>query len=211
MRTRLLLFVVAALAFVLAPAGRAGTVVLAPVADISLPFVCSWGYDWEERCRHDDGPRLLIGGDVDKLWRAALRFSLAPIPPGSSIVDARLELWYDGACVGPGRTVVACPWRPFTLTANPIWSPNWLKERELDFDDPMSTLVLAAGARPGWLSWDFVDIVSEWWWGHRANEGVLLRVAEGETFLSSGPAPPSSSHSLPWRRPRLVVTYAAMG
>jgi hypothetical protein len=47
MRFLLVLLAAAALA---APAGAAlETVVLAPADDVSLPFLCSWGYDWEER------------------------------------------------------------------------------------------------------------------------------------------------------------------
>ena len=82
-------------------------VTIGPVEDMSLPFWCDWGYDWEERCYRDDSDRLGVGGVDDKVWRAALHFSLDALPPqatdgpifaSSSYADPalrpRLTVWY---------------------------------------------------------------------------------------------------------------------
>jgi len=49
---------VAALAFCSPGAASSqGSVSLAPAQDVSLPFWCEWGYDWDEHCYRDDGDR----------------------------------------------------------------------------------------------------------------------------------------------------------
>lgn len=72
----------AALAF--AGAARAAeirSVALTPADDVSLPFWCDWGYDWAERCYRLEGARLGVGGgEPDKVWRSALRFSTSATP-----------------------------------------------------------------------------------------------------------------------------------
>ena len=44
---RFLLVLVAAAAFAAPARATLETVVLAPADDVSLPFLCNWGYDWE--------------------------------------------------------------------------------------------------------------------------------------------------------------------
>src|SRR5918999_2945266 len=127
-----------------AAAADARTVALAPVADVSFPFSCSWGYDWEERCWRDDSPRMPIGGDTDKVWRAALRFSFDSIPAGSSIVTARLDVFYDRVCIASYDRSVPCDGRPFTIDVHAILSRDWFDEREPEFD----SFVLARYALP---------------------------------------------------------------
>src|SRR5690349_7224752 len=105
------LLLLAALALGGAGAARASDVqeTSVPVSqDVSLPFMCSWGYDWQERCYRDDLDRLEVGGVDDKVWRSALRFSLASIPETATIVTAELWLRYDRTCVAPRRRTIAC-------------------------------------------------------------------------------------------------------
>src|SRR2546421_8354662 len=78
-------------------------VTLSPVEDVSMPFWCSWGYDWDERCYRDDFDRLGVGGVDDKVWRSGVHFSLAALPPQAMVVTAELSLWYDRTCVAPLR------------------------------------------------------------------------------------------------------------
>src|ERR1043166_5836303 len=99
--------------------------------DVSLPFWCDWGYDWEERCYRDDFDRLEVGGVDDKVWRSALRFSLGSIPPSAAVVTAELWLRYDRTCVAPRRRTVACVGAPVDLEARPIYTPRWESEREV--------------------------------------------------------------------------------
>ena len=104
----------------------------APSADGSFPFWCDWGYDWDERCYRDFSDRLSIGGDVDKVWRSALRFPLSAIPRGSIVLSASLLLSFDGVCLAPRKTERPCPPRSYTIDIHPILSPDWFHEREVD-------------------------------------------------------------------------------
>jgi hypothetical protein len=118
------LAVIALCALVFAAAAQASDVevaVLSPAEDVSLPFWCDWGYDWDERCYREDGPRLAVGGEVDKVWRSAVSFSTAAIPPGATISTAELSVWYDGRCLGPRKTTRRCDGRGYDFAAHPIF------------------------------------------------------------------------------------------
>jgi hypothetical protein len=205
----LLLLALVALAF--AGGARAADVrvaTTAPLEDMSLPFWCDWGYDWNERCYVDDSARLGVGGVDDKVWRAALRFSPASVPPGATIVTAELSLWYDGTCVAPRRRTRACDGRGYDLEARPIYTPRWLAEREVEFGPATATASLPPFAASGWLTFDVTDLVAEWHSGGQPNNGVLLKLADGEEdFDAGGPAFPSSSYGDGAARPRLTVWY----
>jgi hypothetical protein len=192
----------------------AATAVIAPSADVGLPFWCDWGYDWEERCYVDDGPRLPVGGVDDKVWRAALRFPLAAVPAGATVSRAQLRLYFDGVCVAPRLAVVRCGARGYTVDAHRILSADWFDEREVELDDvATASTTLAGGVGPRWLTWDVTALVRAW---HRRlvpNDGVLLKLAEEEEedFDVGGPYFPSSSFADPRLRPRLSVEYLPPG
>src|SRR5438876_3716108 len=117
------LFVVVALAFAAAGAARASDVqvVSLPAAqDVSVPFWCDWGYDWDERCYRDDFDRLEVGGVDDKVWRSAVRFSLVALPTSATVLTAEVWLRYDRTCVAPRRRTQLCDGRGFMLEAHPI-------------------------------------------------------------------------------------------
>jgi hypothetical protein len=206
--------IVLAFVLVLALAGAARAsdlrVVTLPAAeDVSLPFWCDWSYDWEERCYGDESARLGVGGVHDSVWRAALRFSLASLPPGSTVVTAELSLWYDRTCVAPRRTSRPCDGRSFELDAHPIFTSRWLAEREVEFGPAVAVAALDPLAPAGWLVWDLTDLVSDWRSGGLPNDGVLLKLTDAEEdFDSSGPSFPSSSYAQASLRPRLTVWYA---
>jgi hypothetical protein len=203
----LLLALVAALT---APAVSAAstTVALPPVEDVSFPFSCSWGYDWEERCWRDDSTRLPIGGEADKAWRAALRFSLGAIPTDATILFARLDLHYDGVCLGPYASSRPCDGRSFTLDAHPLLSPDWYDEREPELAWPrVARAVLPAWSGPRPLSWDLTMLVEDWQYGIVGNAGLLLKLADEQEWSGGGPKPPSSSFATPALRPSLTVIY----
>jgi hypothetical protein len=191
-----------------AVAADARTVALAPAADVSFPFSCSWGYDWEERCWRDDSSRIPIGGDTDKVWRGALRFSFDSIPAGSSIVSARLDVFYDRVCIASYDGSIPCDGRPFTLEAHAILSPDWFDEREPEFDPfVLARYALPFGSGSRWMSWDLTQTAEDWAYGIAENHGLLLKVADGEEWSETGPKPPSSGFANAALRPRLVVTY----
>ena len=192
-----------------APAAAQEQWTLAPVADVSLPFWCDWGYDWEERCWRDDSDRLPVGGDDDKVWRAALRFAL---PPGEAW-SAELRLYYDGTCLAPRKTVRRCDGRPFSIEARPILTSDWFSEREVEVaPDPVARVEVPAFAGPRWLAWDITDLAWGWSTGEIENAGVLLQLAEGtEDFGVGGPAFPSSTFANAALRPRLEAWIVAPG
>jgi hypothetical protein len=212
-RSLLLLGLVLSLASPAAAPAAARVALLQPVEDVSLPFWCDWGYAWDERCYHDDTARLAIGGDADKVWRAALRFSLAGIPAGSGVLEARLGLWYDKTCVGIRGARRACDGRSWTVEAHAILDPDWRHEREVLFDSSVAgAAVLPPRADARWLVLDVSELVAAWASGDALNAGILLKLADAqEDFLGSGPALPSAGFAVPSLRPWLEVTYVEPG
>jgi len=203
---RLLLVFFAAAVFAAPANATVETVVLTPVDDVSLPFLCSWGYDWQERCYRDDFERLELGGAGDKVWRSALRFSLDGLPPGGAVVTAELQLRYDGMCTAPSRRAVPCDGRGFTVEARPISTSDWYARREVAFGPSAAWAEIAPGGGSEWLAWDLTDTVVDWAGGGFENDGVLLKLAdEQEDVAVGGPALPSSSDAEPAVRPRLVA------
>jgi hypothetical protein len=199
------------LALLLAGAARAAevrVVALAPVEDLSLPFWCDWSYDWEARRFRDDSDRLGVGGVHDSIRRAALRFSLAPLPPGAVVATAELSLWYDGTCAAQRRTTRPCDGRSLELDAHPIFTPRWLAEREVEFGPAVAVAELDTSAPPGPLVWDVTDLVSDWQSGGLPNDGFLITLVDDEESLdSSGPSFLSSSYGDSDLRPRLTVWW----
>jgi hypothetical protein len=191
---------------------RAAVVSIPPEADVGLPFWCDWSYDWEARCYRDDGARLPIGGVDDKVWRAALRFSLASLPRGAAISSAELSIHHDGTCVAPRLSAAPCA-IGYVVDAHRILSPSWSRERELDFDERVeATEVVLAPQGPQWLRWDVTALVRAWHRGAALNSGVLLKLQDGdEAYGSSGPYGPSASWPEVALRPRLVVEYSTLG
>jgi hypothetical protein len=178
-----------------------------PTADVSLPFWCDWGYDWDERCWRDFSDRLSVGGDVDKVWRSALHFAVSGIPDGSVVVDATLSLSFDGVCVAPRKTSRPCPTRTYTIDVHPVYSRDWLHEREVEIGPLVARGQFWAGP-PQRLFWDVTDLVVEWVEAGAPNDGLLLKLADGEEdFLVSGPQLPSSEFANAALRPALEVTY----
>ena len=206
-----LALVALALAGALAGAARADdvhVVTLSPVEDVSLPFLCNWGYDWDERCYRDDSDRLGVGSVGDKAWRAALRFSVDALPPGALVVASELSLWYDRTCVAPLRRRRACDGRGFELDAHPIFTARWSSEREVELGPAVSVATIDPLADPGWVVWDVTDLVSDWQSEGLPNDGVLLELPEAEEASgSSGPSFPSSTYADRAVRPRLTVWY----
>jgi hypothetical protein len=205
-------FAVLLIALALGPARAHGatTIVLHPVADLGLPFWCSWGYDWDERCYTDDGPRLPVGGVDDKVWRSALRFPLGQIPTGTHVAAARLRLWFDRVCVAPRKTSVVCGARSYSIDVRRILSADWRDEREVELDEEIeATAATGAAGAPLWLEWDVTLLVARWHTGEVPNDGLLLGLASPEEdFDVSGPYLPSMSYPDAAQRPRLVVTYS---
>jgi hypothetical protein len=211
MRRFLLLLALVPLGVAGPAAGGSATLSIPPSADVGLPFWCDWGYDWEERCYRDDGPRLPIGGSDDKVWRGALRFTLAHVPASAEIDSARLHVHHDGTCIAPRLRSVPCGELGYVIDAHRILSPSWFREREVEIDDrSLYAEVVLAGWTPQRLVWDLTELVRAW---HRElvpNNGLLLKLQDGdEAFGYGGPYLLSSSHPTSALRPRLVVSYSS--
>jgi hypothetical protein len=181
---------------------------LAPVEDASLPFGCDWSYDWDARCVRDDSTRLPVGGDAEREWRAALRFSVGALPPGSGIHQGRLTLFHDGTCIGPWGRDAPCPRRGYVLEAHAILDPDWTHEREVAFDPrPVARAVLPDASAPAEIVFDVGDLVLAWFDDELPVAGILVRLAPGEPWASGGPRFASSRFPVPALRPRLDVAY----
>jgi hypothetical protein len=192
-----------------ARAAEIRSVALTPAEDVSLPFWCDWGYDWAERCYRLDGARLGVGGgEPDKVWRSALRFSTSAIPSGATVVTAELSLWYDGVCVAPRRRSKPCDGRGFDFGLHPIFTPRWSAVREVEYGPQVGFASLDPLAPPQWVVWDVTDLVADWSSGDLQNNGALVKLVDGEEdFAVSGPLFPSSRSANTARRPKLTVWY----
>jgi hypothetical protein len=195
-------------ALVLAAPAAGAVAVVSPEEEASFPFFCDWGYDWEERCHWDIwSPRLSIGGDRDKVWRAGLRFPLDSVPAGAALLQAELHVYYDGVCVGIGGRSVPCDGRPWELQVVPILGA-WFDDREPRLGFPIAWHWLPAGAPAGWMTWDVTDLVAEWLDEALENDGLLVKLADGqESFRGSGPRPPGRLFPDSLLRPRLEIAY----
>jgi hypothetical protein len=142
------------------------------------------------------------------VWRGAVRFSLDVLPEGARVTSARLELYFDGACVARPRKVGPCAKAEYAVAAHAIRSPSWTKEREVDFDPVATASITVSTAVVRWSSRDLNGLVSDWAIGVAPNRGVLLKLAEEEEDVGvSGPYFPSASFGTAALRPRLVVSY----
>jgi hypothetical protein len=142
------------------------------------------------------------------VWRSALRFSTGAIPPGTTITTAELSLWYDGTCLAPRKTSRPCDGRAYEFAVHPIFTGSWYSEREVEIGPLMSTAILPSFAGPRWLVWDITDLVAEWASRATLNNGVLVKLVDGqEDFDTSGPLFPSSTYPSPSLRPRLTVWF----
>jgi hypothetical protein len=212
-RLALLVALVAAGALGSTPAASATTLSIPASADVGFPFWCDWRYDWESRCFRDDGPRLPIGGVDDKVWRAGLRFSLAAIPATATITSAEVRVYHDGTCVAPRRRAAPCIPPGAVVDAHRILSHSWFDEREPELDERVLwTDVVFAPSEPQWLVWPVTELARAWHGGLLPNNGVLLKLQDGdEDYGVPGPYGPSSTYPDSTLRPRLVVTYAVQG
>jgi hypothetical protein len=67
---------------------------------------------------------------------------------------------------------------------------------------------LDPSALPRWVVWDITDLVAEWSSGGLQNNGVLVKLIDGEEdFAVSGPMFASSRSANTATRPKLTVWY----
>ena len=90
---------------------------------------------------------------------------------------------------------------------------RWFREREPDLDERVvDTAVVFAPSEPQWLVWHVTQLVQAWHRRVTPNNGLLLKLQEGDEALDvPGPYVASSSYPDAALQPRLVVTYAGPG
>jgi len=136
------------------------------------------------------------------------RASTSAIPPGATVVAAELLLWYDGTCVAPRRRSKPCDGRGFHFGLHPIFTPRWSTEREVEYGPQVGFASLDALAPPKWVVWDVTDLAADWLSGGLQNNGVLVKLVDGEEdFAVTGPLFPSSRSANTATRPKLTVWY----
>jgi RHS repeat-associated protein len=180
--------------------------------DASFDFACLG-------CSGVASDRLSIGtgsqGFSANTWRSALQFSLADIPPGATISNAKLKLYFDGTCVGaPGPVCGGTSHQIDALRMTSSWSPSSTTS-QLSFDSgtTLASFTLPASAPAQWMNWDITGTVQDWasGGGVPSNFGLLLRRAP-ESASASGPKPPSRNYAAePTLGPTLQVTYNGDG
>jgi hypothetical protein len=204
---RLVICVLVALA-VAAPA-RAESVSVVSSRDASFPFWCDWGWDWEWRCAWmERAPRLLVGGDSDKVWRAGLSFALDAVPRGAFVEEALLFVKFDGSCLGADGTAARCGDEWYSLEAWSIIGKPWFEEREPELGELLGEATFAAGLGPEWVVLDVSAVVRQWVSGELPNHGVLLKLVDAqEAFGGGGPRFFSTTAEDVSSRPFLEVTW----
>ena len=186
------------------------TITIQPtIQDASFDFACPG-------CSGVASDRLSIGtgsiGFSTNTWRSALQFSLADIPPGATISNAKLRLYFDGSCVSaPGPVCGSTSHQVDALRMTGSWAPD-SKSSQLSFDTtPLASFTLPASAPAQWMNWDMTGAVQNWTSGAQSNFGLLLKRAT-EPANASGPKPPSRNYAPePTLGPTLQVTYNGDG
>jgi hypothetical protein len=99
------------------------------------------------------------------------------------------------------------------VDAHRILSRSWFREREPELDERVLwTDVVYEASEPQWLVWPVTELARAWQGGLLPNNGVLLKLQDGdEDYGVPGPYGPSSTYPDSTLRPRLVVTYAVQG
>lgn len=187
------------------------TITIQPtIQDASFDFACP-------SCSGVASDRLSIGTGTQGLssttWRSALQFSLADIPPGATISDAKLKLFFDGTCVSTGAPTPCggTSHQVDALRMTGSWAPN-SKTSQLVFNStPLASFTLPASAPAQWMHWNVTGTVQNWASGAQSNFGLLLKRAT-EPANASGPKPPSRNYAVePTLGPTLQVTYNGDG
>ena len=164
-----------------------------------------------------DAPTTNYGaGDLLKVgyrqkYAPLLHFDLSSIPAGSTVVEAKLQVWATGWS-GANLTIAAHAVLRHAASSQVTWSQAsagnpWglpgcddvVTDRRLNAESTLTT----AGIRK-WYAFDVTSLVQEWISSSLANEGVLLRQSirsDGSMWLASAENPISDN------RPKLVVTY----
>jgi len=126
----------------------------------------NYGEIGELRLRHDGLKRALIQFDVSDY-----------IPYGSTIVEAKLDLWFDWASTGNFIDAdlyrVNRQWEEMTATWNTPWQGPGCNAVPGDRESsPAATQRLRFTKQ--WMTWDVTELLQDWVSGAVPNNGMLL-------------------------------------
>lgn len=164
------------------------------------------------QCTGLTGERLSIGTEgIAGTWRSGLQFSLADIPAGASISDAKLKLYFDGTCLTGTGNCGGTAHQIDAMRMTSSWSSKSASS-ELTFATPaLASYTLAQNPSARWMEWSLTSTVQSWVSGTQSNFGLLLKRAT-EPPSVSGPKPPSRNYAAePTLGPKLEVTYNGNG
>jgi len=146
-------------------------------------------------------------------YAGLIRFDLAPIPDGVTVVSAALRLhavgWLEGTNLPIGahvisRTVDVCQATWVQARDGEAWGGSGCSDEATDRRAAPEDTFTTAGIRR-WYELDITQAVSSWLDGSLPNNGLLLRsldLEENEAIIFA-----SAEYSEPTVRPMLVVTY----
>jgi hypothetical protein len=96
-------------------------------------------------------------------------FNLSPLPSGSTIISAQLQLYQVGASGAPRYDVI-----PDAITQGP-WSEATLTWNNQPPSANQGDLAITLDTTNGWKTWDVTNIVKGWVHTGLPNYGILLR------------------------------------
>ncbi|HEX2084376.1 MAG TPA: LamG-like jellyroll fold domain-containing protein [Solirubrobacteraceae bacterium] len=177
-------------------------------------------YVRESSCVNRGADTALRVGTAGNRVRGLIAFDLADIPSNATVSNATMSL-YASSPAAAGITVEArratAGWAEGTgrgtCTGN---GATWTQRREGadwvapggDSDSTVAgSVARAAGAAPGWDSFDVTSAVRAWAGGQVANHGLLLRASDETVAEGKLVAYVSDEGSDPLLRPKLTVDY----
>jgi RHS repeat-associated protein len=155
---------------------------------------------------------LYVGTDTSNVWRAALRFDLSAIPPGSAVTSAQLKTYFNGSCMSNAAGAWSCN-VSHQIDAHRMttaWSDT-SQSSQIQFDpSTLSSFTLPANPSNTWMTWDVTQTAKDWLTQAQPNYGLLLMRSPDSTLGVGGPAVPGSRYTGdPSVRPELSVTYTS--
>src|SRR5687768_5521664 len=140
--------------------------------------------------------------------RSVIKFNLSSIPEGSSVVDARLSLWYNHESGTPGqlgdnaavlrRLVV--PWDESTV----VWAQQPVYSLENEVFLPAS-----GNSTQDYLDINVTELVNDMVEFSGTSHGFMFMLQD-EQFTGKSMKFYSSDAAIPEKRPRLVVSFSPL-
>ncbi len=166
----------------------------------------TWIHNWEPSTNYGEIGEMRLRHDG--LKRALIQFDVSDyIPYGSTIVEAKLDLWFDWASTGNFIDAdlyrVNRQWDEMTATWNTPWQSPGCNAVPGDREGtPAATQRLRFTKQ--WMTWDITDLLRQWVSGALPNNGMLLL---GRGDLMREVLFRASEFTDPTQRPKLRVKF----